>query len=101
MNPIDASCYFPDAALFPEGEFSSRKKLVTAINAWAAPRGYAFSVKNSWKTSSGRIGAIYVCNRGTKPPRTSQKRLQETATRYTGCTFSVIAKEAYVRLHGV
>ncbi|EWZ28439.1 hypothetical protein FOZG_17832 [Fusarium oxysporum Fo47] len=59
MNPIDASRYFPDDALAPEGKFSSRKKLVTAINAWAAPPGYAFSVKNSWKTSSRRIEAIY------------------------------------------
>ncbi|EXK78926.1 hypothetical protein FOQG_16422, partial [Fusarium oxysporum f. sp. raphani 54005] len=59
MNPIDASRYFSDTALPPDGEFSSRKKLVIAISAWAAPRGYAFSVKNSWKTSNGRIGAIY------------------------------------------
>ncbi|KAF5700386.1 hypothetical protein FMUND_14356 [Fusarium mundagurra] len=71
MNPIDASRYFPDDSLPPEGKFSSRKKLVTAINAWAAPRGYAFSVKNSLKTSSRRIGAIYDA-------------------------FSVIAKEAYL-----
>lgn len=84
MDLVDVSCHllddtlppggelsFPDDALPPEGEFSSRKELVIAINAWAGPRGYAFSVKNSWKTSSGRTGAIYIYDRGIKPPRTS------------------------------
>ncbi|KAF4341536.1 hypothetical protein FBEOM_4532, partial [Fusarium beomiforme] len=50
MNSIDASNHFPDDVLPPEGDFPSRKDLVTAINAWARERGYAFLVKNSWKT---------------------------------------------------
>lgn len=96
MNSIEDSFsrQFPDDVLPPECEYSSRHELVAAINAWAGPRGYAFSVKNSWKTSSGRIGVIYVCDRGTTPPRTPRRRLRETTTRYTGCTCSIIAKES-------
>ncbi|KAF4338142.1 hypothetical protein FBEOM_7973 [Fusarium beomiforme] len=93
MNPIDVLNCFPDDVLPPEGEFPSRKDLVTAINAWARDRGYAFVVKNSWKTSSGRTGVIYCCDRGTKPPSTTRIRKRNTTSRYTGCLFSVMAKE--------
>lgn len=78
MNPIDASRYFLDDALPPEGKFTSWKKLVTAINAWAAPPGYAFSV-NSWKTSSGRIELstyVTVAQSPLVPHRNGCKRLQ-------------------------
>jgi hypothetical protein len=47
MNPFDAPEDFPDDVLPPEGDFSSRKDVVAAINAWAFERGYAFVVKNS------------------------------------------------------
>ncbi|KAL9572153.1 hypothetical protein ACKAV7_003731 [Fusarium commune] len=93
MDPTDVLNRFPDDVLPPEGEFPSRKDLVTAINAWARDRGYAFVVKNSWKTSSGRTGVIYCCDRGTKPTSTTKIRKRNTTSRYTGCLFSVIAKE--------
>lgn len=93
MNPFDAPEDFLDV-LPPEGDFSSRKDLVAAINAWAFERGYAFVVKNSWKTTSERTGVIYSCDCGTKPPSASRKRLRDTSSRYTGCLFSVIAKES-------
>ncbi|TVY66378.1 PKS-NRPS hybrid synthetase [Fusarium oxysporum f. sp. cubense] len=93
MDPTDVLNRFPDDVLPPEGEFPSRKDLVTAINAWARDRGYAFVVKNSWKTSSGRTGVIYCCDRGTKPASTTKIRKRNTTSRYTGCLFSVIAKE--------
>ncbi|KAF5710300.1 mutator-like element transposase [Fusarium mundagurra] len=94
MNPINAINLFPDDVLPPEGHFPSREALVTAINAWARERGYAFVVKNSWKTPSGRRGVIYTCDRGTKPPSTTRERVRNTASRYTGCLFSITAKEA-------
>ncbi|GKU10439.1 unnamed protein product, partial [Fusarium langsethiae] len=93
MDPTNVSNCFPDDVLPPEGEFPSRKDLVTAINAWARDRGYAFVVKNSWKTPSGRTGVIYTCDRGTKPASTTKIRKRNTTSRYTGCLFSVIAKE--------
>ncbi|KAL9570045.1 hypothetical protein ACKAV7_006108 [Fusarium commune] len=93
MDPTDVLNRFPDDVLPPEGEFPSRKDLVTAINAWARDRGYAFVVKNSWKTSSGRTGVIYCCDRGTKPASITKIRKRNTTSRYTGCLFSVIAKE--------
>ncbi|KAL9564032.1 hypothetical protein ACKAV7_011806 [Fusarium commune] len=48
MDPIGDSHGFPRDVLPPEGEFSSREELVTAINAWAAPRGYAFISQRSF-----------------------------------------------------
>ncbi|KAL9564095.1 hypothetical protein ACKAV7_010986 [Fusarium commune] len=93
MNSIDASNHFPNDVLPPERKYPSRKDLVTAINTWARERGYAFVVKNSWKTSSKRTGVIYTCDRGSKPPSTTGPRKRKTTTRYTGCLFSVIAME--------
>jgi hypothetical protein len=37
---------FPDNMLPPESTYDSREALLTAINEWAAPRGYAFI---NWK----------------------------------------------------
>ncbi|KAM5528247.1 transposase [Fusarium oxysporum f. sp. phaseoli] len=82
MNSTDALNHFPDDVLPPECDFPSRKDLVTAINAWARERGYAFVVKNSWKTPSGRTGVIYCCDRGTKPPSTTRIRKRNTTSRY-------------------
>ncbi|KAL9560859.1 hypothetical protein ACKAV7_015022 [Fusarium commune] len=62
MNLIGVPIPFPDDAMPPEGQYSSREELVTAINAWAAPRGYAFSVKSSVVTPSGRTRVIYSCD---------------------------------------
>ena len=54
MNPIDVPRCFPADARPSEGQFNSREELATAINAWAAPRGYAFVIQRSTKTASGR-----------------------------------------------
>ncbi|KAJ3455262.1 hypothetical protein MRS44_013862 [Fusarium solani] len=95
MNPIDDTRCFPDDVLPPEGEFGSREELAMAINAWAAPRGYAFAVKSSWKTPNGRTGVIFNCDRGAgRAPSSSKARQRRTGTRRTGCLFSVIAKES-------
>ncbi|SCO76881.1 uncharacterized protein FRV6_01093 [Fusarium oxysporum] len=97
MDLIDVSNSFPDDVLPPECIYPSRKDLVTAINAWARDRGYAFVVKNSWKTASGRTRALYACDRGTKPPSAIKIRKRNTTSRYTGCLFSILAKEEACR----
>ncbi|KAL9561180.1 hypothetical protein ACKAV7_014535 [Fusarium commune] len=97
MNPIGVPIPFPDDAMPPEGQYSSREELVTAINAWAAPRGYAFSVKSSVVTPSGRTRVIYSCDRGAgKAPKVkpAKERKRKTTTRRTGCQFSIAAKES-------
>jgi hypothetical protein len=97
MNPIGVPIPFPDDAMPPEGQYSSREELVTAINAWAAPRGYAFSVKSSVVTPSGRTRVIYSCDRGAgKAPKVkpANERKRKTTTRRTGCQFSIAAKES-------
>ncbi|RKK10897.1 hypothetical protein BFJ65_g14892 [Fusarium oxysporum f. sp. cepae] len=97
MNPIGLPIPFPDDAMPPEGQYSSREELVTAINAWAAPRGYAFSVKSSVVTPSGRTRVIYSCDRGAgKAPKVkpAKERKRKTTTRRTGCQFSIAAKES-------
>ncbi|KAL9563956.1 hypothetical protein ACKAV7_011991 [Fusarium commune] len=97
MNLIGVPIPFPDDAMPPEGQYSSREELVTAINAWAAPRGYAFSVKSSVVTPSGRTRVIYSCDRGAgKAPKVkpAKERKRKTTTRRTGCQFSIAAKES-------
>ena len=95
MDPIDASLCFPDDVLPPEGHYDSREELRTAINAWAAPRGYAFVIGRSRTTKNGRSEVIFNCDRGAgRRPSASRKRIRETESRRTGCLFSVIAKES-------
>ncbi|KAJ3453427.1 hypothetical protein MRS44_017674 [Fusarium solani] len=93
MNPIEGSRRFPDDVLPPEGNYNSREELHTAINAWAAPRGYAFTSWRSSKTSNQRIGVIFGCDRGgyARPSKNPQR---QTVSRRTGCLFSVMAKES-------
>ncbi|KAF6527985.1 hypothetical protein HZS61_008287 [Fusarium oxysporum f. sp. conglutinans] len=103
MNPIGLPIPFPDDAMPPEGQYSSREELVTAINAWAAPRGYAFSVKSSVVTPSGRTRVIYSCDRGAgKAPKVkpAKERKRKTTTRRTGCQFSIAAKESLYDVQG-
>lgn len=85
---------FSDDVLPPEGEYESRDATLKAINAWAAPRGYAFINGRSTKEKSGRQTVTYLCDRRSKPPDTSTQRKRKTTTRATGCEFSVLAKES-------
>lgn len=94
MNPVTATRQFSDDCLPPEREYGSREALHAAINAWAAPRGYAFVTGKSKKTESGRRIVFFSCDRGGAPPKASGVRQRSTTTRRTGCQFSVLAKEA-------
>ena len=92
-----AQTAFPDDVLPPEGTYDSRESLLTAINSWAKPRGYAFTTGKSLKTLSGRVKVIFSCNRNRLPPSTSTTRKRHTYSRGTGCKFSVLAKESLDR----
>ena len=96
MVAIDDSHGFPDDALPPEAQFSSREELTAAINAWAAPRGYAFISQRSTKTANGRLHVTFICDRAGTPPA-GGKRLRNTTSRRIGCLFSVTAKESLCR----
>jgi hypothetical protein len=84
---------FPDDCLPPECDYESREALFAAINAWAASRGYAFITRKSTKTPSGRCKVTYACDRSWKHPNAPKERQRNTATRGTGCQFSVLAIE--------
>lgn len=75
MNPIEVPRRFPDDALPPEGQYNSQEKLRTAINAWAAPRGYAFMIARSRKTPNSRRVVIFNYDRGpgVSPPPSAPK----------------------------
>jgi hypothetical protein len=86
---------FPADCLPPEGEYGSRDEVYKALNAWAAPRGYAFVTGRSHKEISGRVSVTYTCDRACRPPNASESRKRQTSTRGTGCQFSVLAKQSY------
>ncbi|KAK7586284.1 hypothetical protein V3481_009030 [Fusarium oxysporum f. sp. vasinfectum] len=89
-----AQTAFPDDVLPPEGTYDSREALLTAINEWAAPRGYAFITGRSSRSTSGRQIITYACDRWCRPPSASRDRQRKTTTRGTNCRFSIIAKES-------
>ncbi|OAQ58237.1 transposase-like protein [Purpureocillium lilacinum] len=88
---------FADDALPPEGVYDSREALFKAINEWAKPRGYAFTTVKSSKTPNGRVKVVYACDRNRLPPSHAVERVRRTASRKTGCKFSVLAKESLDR----
>ncbi|OAQ58241.1 transposase-like protein [Purpureocillium lilacinum] len=88
---------FADDALPPEGVYDSREALFKAINEWAKPRGYAFTTGKSSKTPNGRVKVVYACDRNRLPPSHAVERVRRTASRKTGCEFSVLAKESLDR----
>jgi hypothetical protein len=84
----------------PEATYSSKEELYTSIQAWAAKHHYAFRIERSTKIhNSGRTRILYSCDRaGPVPPanhpqRSLQDRKRHTATRKTGCQFSIVARE--------
>jgi hypothetical protein len=85
---------FPDDVLPPEGIYESRAALFTAANAWAKPRGYAFTTGKSTKTPNGRTKVTVACDRTRQPPNPLTDRRRRTSSRVTGYKFSVLAKES-------
>ena len=94
LPPTDNHAVFPTDVLPPEAVYESRDALFKAINAWAAPRGYAFTTGRSKKEVTGRHTVTYACDRCSRPPDPLKERQRKTTTRGTGCPFSVLAKES-------
>jgi hypothetical protein len=87
----------PDAlALPPLALYPSREALLEAIQSWAKPRGYAFTVGKIKKVPNGFQNVYYACDR-CPPIRPAQMdRLYNTQTRGTGCLFSILAVEGSI-----
>lgn len=99
MSSAVALREFPDDVLPPEGQYGSCEEVRNAINAWAAPRGYAFITKRSTTLPNGRRIVTYICDRGggCRPLPTAEgapKGQRDTASRRTGCPFSVTASQS-------
>lgn len=94
MDVITMPTQFPDDCLPPERDYESRDALFKAINAWAAPRGYAFRTGRSHKEKSGRLTLTFTCDRACRPPNASIDRVRRTTTRGTSCEFSILAKQS-------
>ncbi len=92
QSPSTSSMSMP---LPPEAIYSSQKELYTSIQAWAAQYHYAFRIERSKKIHNGiRTKVLYSCDRaGRVPPQSSLHRKRQTATRKTGCQFSITAIE--------
>ena len=92
---INTMATFPDDCLPPEGFFESRQALFESINAYAKPRGYAFTTHRSTKEKTGLSTVIYACDRSRRLPSSPERdRQRKTTTRMTNCPFSVLAKES-------
>lgn len=89
-----AQTVFPDDVLPPEGVYNSRESLLSAINSWAKPRGYAFTTGKSTKTPNGRVKVVFACDRNGQQPNDAIQRKRRTCSRGTGCKFSVLAKQS-------
>ena len=99
-QPAEAASPTISMPLPPEAIYSSKEELYASIQAWAAQHRYAFCIERSTKIyNTERTRIVYSCDRaGLAPPvNHSQKSLQDrqrcTATRKTGCQFSIIARE--------
>ncbi|EFZ03822.2 hypothetical protein MAA_00896 [Metarhizium robertsii ARSEF 23] len=96
MDPMQTQnrTSFSDDCLPPEEKYESREGLFQSINAWAAPRGYAFINGRSTKERSGKQTITYTCDRRRNHPIIQRERRRKTTTRTTGCEFSVLGKES-------
>jgi hypothetical protein len=84
----------------PEATYSSKEELYASIQAWAVQHRYAFRIERSTKIyNTERTRIQYSCDRtGLAPPanhpqKSLQDRQRRTATRKTGCQFSIIARK--------
>jgi hypothetical protein len=97
QQPIPSAMSMP---LPPEAIYSSKEELYTAIQAFASQHHYAFCISRSTKVHRGsRTRIVYSCDRYGMPPpenhlqNSLRTRKRSTATRKTGCQFSIVALE--------
>lgn len=84
---------FPDDCLPPECKYDSREALFQAVNAWAAPRGYAFSTLRSTKKHD-RLTVTLGCDKARNQTGSSKERIRLIGSQRTACPFSILAKES-------
>ena len=80
-------------SLPPEATYTSKEALFEAIQSWAKPRGYAFSIRRSSKLKDGRQKVTFACDRRALMPPLHHQRSRDTQTRGLRCPFSVLALE--------
>ena len=90
-NASNASNAYHALTLPPLAVYPSRETLFEAIQSWAKPRGYAFTVGKS-KLEGQRRKVYYACDRCPPTPGLAS-RVRDTQTRGSGCPFSVLAVE--------
>ena len=90
-----AMATFSNDYLPPEGFFETRDALFESINAYAKPRGYAFTTQRSIRGPNGFSRVFFACDRSRRPPSSPDRdRQRKTTTRMTNCPFPVLAKES-------
>jgi hypothetical protein len=77
-------------ALLPLASYPSKQALFEAIQSWAKPRGYTFSISRSTRVKSGLQRLIYTCDHWPTV-RPLVQGIHRTQTRGTGCLFSILA----------
>ena len=88
----DASSASDTPDLPPLAIYPSKLALFEAIQSWAKPRGYAFSICRSTRVKSGLQRLTYACDRWPTA-RLQGQGIRRTQTRGTGCLFSILAVE--------
>src|ERR1700678_1285634 len=91
-NASNASNAYHTLTLPPLAVYPSRETLFEAIQSWAKPRGYAFTVGKS-KLEGQRRKVYYACDRYYIPRPTTTPRIRATQTRGSGCPFSILGIE--------
>jgi hypothetical protein len=76
----------------PPAVYSSKEALLEAIQAWAKPRGYAFTTCRSKRIGEGRQKVVFACDR-YKPVYIEAPHIRNTSSRAIGCPFSVLGVE--------
>jgi len=80
-------------SLPPEMTYASKDALFKAIQSWAKPRGYAFTIGKSKRIGGGRQKLYYMCDRRCLPPPLNPDRIRDTRSHGTGCLFSILGIE--------
>jgi hypothetical protein len=89
--PIEQN-YDQSMPLPPEAEYDSQQKLEDAIHNWARHHNFAFiKARSTICNTLGRRNYVWACDRYGPLPKANQKRQRNTATRKTGCKFSINA----------
>jgi len=94
LLPLPPPANASDAlSLPPEATYPSKEALFEAIQSWAKPRGYAFSIRRSSKLKDSRQKVTFGCDRRALILPLNRDHSRDTQTRGSGCLFSILALE--------